>query len=181
MKKSVLLSVVVFMLLATPVMAKEGFYVGAYALPKTEVSITGIDEGSGYGFRAGLGFNRYLAIEGSYEKAEQDMTNGSEADLNGWAADLKINFPLTSLDRHEVMTLEPFIRLGYGDYELEVPNQKPTSGNGLRFGAGIELYLFKELSISGGWTRTKVSFDTPFTKTDARIKIIDVGLNYHFM
>ncbi len=182
MNKVVLCAVTVFMVLASPVFAKDGLYIGAYALPKTKVSgVTGIGSGSGYGFRAGFGFSRYFSIEGSYELAEQDMTNTLKADLKGWAADAKINFPLTSLERGDVIAVEPYIRGGYGDYELKIPGSGSPSGNGNRFGAGVEIYLFRELSINAGWTRTKVSLDTPFVKTDARIKAIDVGLNYHFL
>ena len=120
--------------------------------------------------------NRYFAVEGSYETAEQDVDGGGSYDLKGLAVDLKVNFPLTTLDSNNIMSLEPFIRLGFADYELSSSGSS-TSGNGMRFGVGIELYLFKELSVSGGWTRTTASFDDE----DARVKIIDLGLNYHFM
>lgn len=173
MKRLILFAVVAMTLVATPVMAKEGLYIGAFALPTVDI----YDEsGSGYGFRAGFGFNRYIAVEGSYEIADVDLAGGGTADLTGMALDLKLNFPLTSLDSSNVMSLEPYIRLGYADYEVEVPGSEADSGNGGHFGVGIELYLFRELSVNAGWTRTVASFDTG----DARIKVIDLGLNYHF-
>lgn len=179
MKKLFLLAVAAITFVATPVMAKEGFYIGAYVMPTVKVSgVPNIDSGSGYGFRAGFGLNRYLALESSLEMAEHDISGGNTADLTGLAVDAKINFPLTSLDRHNVMTLEPYIRLGYGiNYELEVKNGGSTDGSGARFGFGVELYLFHELSVNAGWTNTNVSFDS----VDADVRVLDIGLNYHFM
>lgn len=177
MKKFFLWAVAAIMFTATPVLAKEGGYIGAYLLPTVKISGISVDDGSGYGFRAGLGFNRYLSIEGSLEMAEHDVTGGGTADLTGLAVDAKINFPLTSLDNYNVMTLEPYIRLGYGvNYELKNGGSS-TDGSGSRFGVGIELYLFRELSVNTGWTSTDVSFDN----TDADVRTFDVGVNYHFM
>lgn len=178
MKKAVF-ALAVLLLLSTPVMAKEGLYAGAYLIPSSDISgRPGIESGSGYGFRAGLGLNRYFAIEGSFDIAEQDVNGGPTIDLKGLAVDLKVNFPLTSLDSNNVMSLEPFIRLGFGTYELSRSGWS-SSGNGARFGVGIELYLFRELSVSGGWTRTNVSFDNP--SEDGSVRIVDVGLTYHFL
>lgn len=178
--KKTFFALAALLLLSTSVMAKEGLYAGAYLIPSSDVSgIGGLDSGSGYGFRAGLGLNRYFSVEGSFDIAEQDVPGGGPTvDVKGFAADLKVNFPLTSLDSANVMTLEPFIRLGYGDYELDSPGYS-SSGNGARFGFGIELYLFRELSVSAGWTRTNVSFDNP--DTDGSVRIVDVGLLYHFL
>lgn len=180
MKKLLVMAVAALVFTAAPVMAKEGFYIGAYFVPSVDISAVPVESGSGYGFRAGLGFNRYFGIEGSYEATEHDLTGGGSADLKGVAVDVKINFPLTSLDSNNVMTLEPYLRAGYGvDYELSWDSGS-SSGSGLRLGLGLELYLFKELSISGGWTRTRVSFDDPIDK-DSSIRAFDVGLNYHFI
>lgn len=181
MKRLLLSAVAAMMLMASPALAKDGFYIGAYFVPSAEISgISGVDTGTGYGFRAGMGIGRYFSIEGSYETAEHDLTGGGTADLRGIAVDGKVNFPLTSLDSANVMTLEPFVKVGYGvDYELETDSMK-SSGGGIRVGVGLELYLFRELSLSGGWTRTKVSFDAPLDK-DGAVRVFDVGLNYHFM
>ena len=183
MKKWLVLAVAAVTFIATPAMAKEGFYLGAYLLPSVTISGdagTGIDSGSGYGFRAGLGFNRYFSIEGTYSKTKHDLSGGSTADLTGLAADLKLNFPLTSLDSAQVMTLEPYVLLGYSiNYELKSPSGS-SSGNGARFGIGIELYLFRELSVNAGWTRTNLSFDSPIN-ADGNIRTFDVGVIYHFI
>ncbi len=180
MKKAFLLAVAALTLIAAPAAAKEGFYIGAYVTPSAKVSGTGMDSGSGYGFRAGMGFGRYLSIEGNYETSRYDVTGGT-ADLKGLAADLKLNFPLTSLDSNNVMTLEPYAKAGYAiSYDLKIPNAGTSSGSGARIGFGIELYVFKELSINAGWTRTKISFDDPINK-DANIRAYDIGLIYHFI
>jgi len=181
MKKALLLAAAACLLLASPVMAKEGFYIGAF-MPTNTLSGdagTNVDSGKGWGLRAGIGLSRYVAIEANYSTTKHDITGGSTMDLKGFAGDVKLHFPLTSLDRAQVMTLEPYILLGYGHYEVS----KPTSvkSDGFQWGFGIELYLFRELSINAGWTKTAVSFDTAPSKTDGDVKTVDFGITYHFI
>ena len=179
MKKSLLLAVAVLALLVSPVVAKEGFYIGAF-VPTNTISGDagrGIDSGTGWGLRAGMGFSRYVALEANYSTTSHDTTGGS-ADLTGLAADLKLNFPLTSLDNAHVMSVEPYILLGYGHYEISKPTKAKSDGG--QWGFGVELYLFRELSVHAGWTKTAVSFDsTPESK--GAVKTVDFGLIYHFM
>jgi hypothetical protein len=179
MKKSLLLAVALLALMVSPVMAKEGFYVGAFMPTNTISGDAGrnVDSGTGWGLRAGLGFNRYVAIEANYSKTNHDISGGSSADLKGLAADVKFNFPLTSLDSAQVMSLEPYILLGYGHYEVSQTTTSKSDGG--QWGFGIELYLFRELSVHAGWTKTSVSFDTT-PKSDGSVKTVDLGLIYHF-
>jgi hypothetical protein len=181
MKKISLLAVAVCLLFAAPVMAKEGFYLGAFVPTNTLSGDAGtdVDSGTGWGLRAGLGFNRYVAIEANYSTTEHDITGGSSMDLNGLAADVKLNFPLTSLDSAQVMTLEPYLLVGYGHYEAKSEGADTAKSDGVQYGFGIELYLFRELSIHGGWTKTEVSFDTE-PKTEGDVKTVDFGIIYHF-
>jgi opacity protein-like surface antigen len=177
MKKVLIGIVLALTLIATPAMAKEGFFVGAYLVPS--VTIQG-DDGSGYGFRAGLGFNKYLSILGQLEKTTIDRTGGGTYDLSGLAVDVRLNFPLTTLDSAKVMSFEPYVQFGYGlDYEVK-GNGSSSKGNGPRIGIGIEQYLFRELSVNVGYTSTEISFDNPINQ-DIRIRTIDFGLNYHFL
>jgi hypothetical protein len=181
MKKTALVVIVACVLSATPVMAKEGFYIGGF-IPTESLSgdsLSDAKSGSGWGLRAGVGFNRYLAIEGKYSTTKHDSkSTGASADLNCLAGDVKLNFPLTSLDHAQVMTLEPYIMAGYAHYELS--NHSTIKSDGFQWGFGIELYLFRELSVQAGWTRSEVSFDsTP--KLDGNVKTVDVGLIYHFL
>ena len=182
MKKLVLLVAALLLIIASPVMAKEGFYIGVY-LPTTSLSgdAGSVDSGSGLGFRAGMGLNRYFAIEGTYEKTSHDSTFGT-ADLKGAAVNAKLNFPLTTLDSQKIMSVEPYAKLGFGSYELSYANTAigKGSGTGVQYGIGVELYLFRELSINAGWTKTKVDLDFT-TKASADIKTIDIGLMYHFL
>jgi hypothetical protein len=181
MKKYLLLTAAVLVLMVSPVMAKEGFYVGAF-VPNNAVSGDAgqnVDSGTGWGLRAGMGFNKYIAIEANYSTTRHDITGGSTTDLKGFAGDLKLNFPLTSLDSAQVMTVEPYILFGYGHYEFTKPSTAKSDGG--QWGFGIELYLFRELSINAGWTTTKVSFDTTPRKTDGDVKTVDFGIIYHFI
>ena len=177
MKRTLLLMVLAMMLIATPAMAKEGLFVGAYLLPS--VMVQG-EDGSGYGFRAGLGFGKYLSIQGQVEKSEFDQTGGGKVKLTGAAVDLRLNFPLTTLDSANVMSFEPYVQFGYGlSYEAKPDGQSSSSGNGPRVGFGLEQYLFRELSVNVGWTRTEISFDNPINE-DVVIRAVDIGLTYHF-
>ncbi len=168
--RKVLVLTALLMFVAGSAIAKEGAFLGAYLIPSAKVS--GLDSGDGYGFRGGIGSGRYFSFEASYERTSYD----NSTDLTGLAADLRINFPLTSLDSQNVMTLEPYLKAGFGLSELDWPGGS-DSGNGLRIGFGVELYLFRELSVNAGWTRTEASFDTD----DATIRTFDVGVIYHFI
>ncbi len=179
MKKIVLMAVAVFLLFSAPVMAKEGFYLGVFYPSESISGDAGknVSSGGGWGVRAGMGFNRYVAIEGHYSSTNHDITGGSSGDLKCLAGDVKLNFPLTSLDSAQVMTLEPFIMAGYGHYEFS--NSGTVKSDGFQYGIGIELYLFRELSVQAGWTDTRVEFkDGESVKGD--VKTVDIGLNYHF-
>lgn len=175
MKKKILLAIVAALLIASPVMAKEGFYVGAF-IPSTSISGdagAGISSATGLGFRIGNGLNRYLSIEGDYSK-----TTHNSVDLTGLAVDLKLNFPLTSLDSAQVMTVEPYVFIGYDYFDLATT--PAIKSNGVQYGFGIELYLFRELSVQAGWTKSPVSFDsTP--KRDGTVTTLDLGIIYHFI
>jgi len=180
MKKSLFMAVAVMVLMVSPVMAKEGFYLGAFVPTNTLSGDAGdgVNSGTGWGVRAGVGFNRYIAIETNYSRTKHDVTGSPSFDLKGLAADLKLNFPLTTLDSAQVMSLEPYLMVGYGHYEAtdSIGTHKSDGG---QWGFGIELYLFRELSVHAGWTKTKVSFD-PAPETEGSVKTVDVGLIYHF-
>jgi hypothetical protein len=182
MKRMLIGMLLALTLIATPVMAKEGFFVGAYLMPSEDTSgdaLSGLNSGSGYGFKAGLGFNKYISINGIIEKSSFDASGGGTVKMDGAAIDLHINFPLTTLDSAKVMSFEPYLLFGYAlKYEAKAGGQT-RSGNGPRYGFGIEQYLFRELSINGGWTRTSISFDNP--SQDGTIRAFDIGLTYHFL
>jgi len=183
MKRVLIGIVLLFALIATPAMAKEGFFIGASLIPSVDISGdagNGLDGGSGYSFRAGLGFNKYFSIEGVLERTEMDITGGGTMDLDGIAVNARMNFPLTTLDSAKVMSFEPYVLAGYAMYDAKAPGGQSNSGNGFRLGIGIEQYLFKELSVNIGYTSTSVTFDTN-PKRDGTIRVIDIGLIYHFL
>jgi len=177
MKKAMILMVLMLTLIAAPAIAKEGLFLGAYVMPSVTLQDA---DGSGYGFRAGFGFNKYFSIQGQIEKSKLDQTGGGTLDLSGLAVDVRVNFPLTTLDSAKVMSFEPYVQLGYGlNYEVQW-NGGSSKGNGRRVGFGIEQYLFRELSVNVGYTSTKIGFDQPVNE-DISIRTIDIGLTYHFM
>ncbi len=157
--------------------AKEGYYLGAY-IPMESLSGSagnGVSSGSGWGLRFGDGFNRYASLEGNYSVTK----HGSSGDLRGLAGDLKVNFPLTSLDTMNVMTVEPYLRVGFAHYEIS-PSSKTYKSDGLQYGIGVELYLFQEVSVNAGITKSKISWDTS-PKTDGYVTTVDIGIIYHFI
>ena len=175
--------VLALVLIASPVVAKEGFFVGISLIPSVDISGDagrGVDGGSGYGFKLGLGFNKYFSIEGVLERMELDATGG-KIDLDGLGVNARLNFPLTTLDSAKVMSFEPYVLAGYGMYDAKPKGGgQSNSGNGFRLGIGIEQYLFKELSVNIGYTSTSVTFDTN-PEMDGTIRVIDIGLIYHFL
>ena len=183
MKKTWILIMLLMILVATPVVAKEGLFIGAYLLPSVDISGdagSGLDSGSGYGFKAGLGFNKYICIEGVLERSNFDVKGGGDSlKMDGIAVDLRVNFPLTTLDSAKIMSFEPYVLIGYGMYDAKSGGQS-NSGNGVRLGIGIEQYLFRELSINLGYTSTDVTFDTN-PERDGTIRELELGLIYHFL
>jgi opacity protein-like surface antigen len=183
MKKAMVLMVLMLTLIAAPAMAKEGFFIGASLIPSVDISGDagkGLDNGSGYAFRLGLGFSKYFSIEGVLERTQMDMTGGGKMDLDGIGVNARLNFPLTTLDSAKVMSFEPYVLAGYAMYDAKAQGGTSNSGNGFRLGIGIEQYLFKELSVNIGYTSTSVTFDTN-PKLDGTIRVIDIGLIYHFL
>src|SRR3970040_2563864 len=96
MKKIIIVAVLGLALAASPAMAKEGFYLGAY-IPVNHISgdISNLDNGGGLGGRAGIGFNKYLALEGSLFRTEHDFSGGGTYYFQGVTVELQINFTLT--------------------------------------------------------------------------------------
>jgi hypothetical protein len=179
MKKILILVALAVTLIATPVVAKEGFYLGINML-FNDVSgeyfdSVNIDSGNGLGLRGGFGLNRYLAIEAGIWKTKHDMkSGGNTADLKAGTLDLKINFPLSGSH------IEPYLLVGLGKYTLE-QNGFSEDGKGGRFGIGMDIYLFPELSFNAGITRNNVTFTHAGQDKDGKITSLDFGVTYHFI
>lgn len=179
MKKALMLVALAVTLIATPAMAKEGFYLGVNMLFN---DISGdinspewINSGNGLGLRGGFGLNRYLAIEAGIWKTKHDLkSSGNAADLKAGTLDLKINFPLSGSH------IEPYLLVGYGKYTLE-QNGFSEDGKGGRIGIGMDIYLFPELSFNAGLTRNNVTFTHAGQDKDGKITSLDFGVTYHFI
>jgi len=178
MKKTLILAVLTLLLVASPAMAKEGFYLGAY-IPVNHISgdISNLDNGGGLAARAGIGFNKYLALEGSIFKTRHDVDGGGTDDFKGATLDLKLNFPLTG------SKIEPYALIGIGGYRLE-GSGFDYKGGGAQFGVGLDMYMYPELSFNVGLTWRNITFDsgTPGgVDVDADVRTFDVGITYHFL
>ncbi len=68
---------------------------------------------------------------------------------------------------------------GHGHYEISPPG-KTFKSDGFQYGIGIELCLFRELSVQAGWTDTRVDFKDE-TSVKGEVKAVDFGLICHFI
>lgn len=179
MKKFLVLAALTVALIATPAMATEGLYLGAF-LPYDKISgdLHGYDNGWGLGGRVGYGFNRYLALEGSIFKTTHDVSGGGTADFKGATVDLKLSLPLTG------SKLSPYLLVGVGGYRLETDAGNFKGGGG-QVGLGLDISFFPELSFNVGYTKRSITFDSNSSglasKVDADVRMIDIGLTYHFL
>ncbi len=173
------LTVALLLFIAAPAAAKDGFSLGVNELFN---DISGdinspelVNSGNGLGLRGGFGLNRYLSVEAGLWKTKHDMKNGgTTADLKAGTVDLKINFPLRGSQ------IEPYLLVGYGSYTLE-NNGISEDGKGTRFGIGLDIYLFPELSFNVGLTRNNVTFTHNNNDVDGKITTLDFGITYHFI
>jgi len=174
-----ILAVALLLFLAPPAVAKDGFYLGINVLFN---NISGdintpdnIDAGNGLGLHGGFGLNRYLAIEvGIWKTKHANRYGGSAADLEAGTIDLKVNLPL--VDSH----IEPYLLIGAGRYTIE-QNRLSLDGKGGRTGIGMDIYLFPDISLNVGFTRSTVTFTHNSVDMDGRITTMDFGISYHFM
>ena len=193
MKKIALAVMLACVFFAAPAMAKQGLYLGGF-FQLTDISgesisafseeyFDSLDPGLGFGGRLGYGFNNYLAIEGSLFASFHTTDFLGIADLEsqlltGETIDIKLTIPLQG------STVEPYIFIGIGAYQIGDTGGTYFSGTGSQFGAGIDIYSTPELSINIGLTWRSIEFDNadfPFTfEADADVVSIDVGIAYHF-
>jgi len=175
MKRTLSLIVLALTLIATPAMAKEGFYLGVNVLfNDLSGDIHDLDSGSGLGLRGGYGLNRYLAFEAAIFKTNHDVKNGNgTVDFKGGTIDAKLTLPLSGSH------IEPYILAGVGTYKLDGSGVS-TTGTGGQLGIGMDIYLFPELNINVGLARRNINFDTT-PETKGKVTTLDFGITYHFI
>ena len=174
-----ILTVALLLLIASPAVAKEGFYLGINVLFN---NISGdintpenIDAGHGLGIHGGFGLNRYIAIEaGIWKTKHANIYGGSAADLEAGTIDLKINYP--GVRSH----IKPYFLVGAGRYTIE-QNRLSEDGKGGRIGVGMDIYLVPDISFNVGFTRSTVTFKHNSVDRDGRITTMDFGFSYHFI
>jgi hypothetical protein len=177
--KILILTASLLLVIAAPVVAKEGFYLGLNMLFS---SVSGevnspqwLDSGSGLGLHGGFGFNRYFSIEAAIGKTKHDRLLGGETvDLKEGTLDLKINFPLRGSH------IEPYLLIGYGIFDLKFSGASER-GNGGRMGIGMDVYLSPEISFNVGMTRSNSTFKHNNVDVDGKIQNLDFGISYHFI
>ena len=178
MKRHSLIAIIACMisLAGTTASAREGLYLGLfYPTVSWSGDIHGLDSGAGYGARLGLGLGRYLALEGSLSRTDHDAGINPSRDFRSSTGDLLVLFPLSGSNA------EPYLRGGIGKYELK-STLTTYKGDGNQYGVGLNYYLFPELSLALGYTRSRITFDegTGVLSLKAVARTIDVGITYHF-
>ena len=178
MKRILMFMALAMTLVATPAMAKEGFYFGVnWLFNDFSGDINNLDSGSGLGLRGGYGLNRYLAFEAAIFKTTHDVKNESgTVDFKGGTIDAKLTLPLTGSH------IEPYLLAGVGSYKLDGSGIS-TEGTGGQLGIGMDIYLFPELNFNVGLTRRNITFDSTSTmpETKGKVTTLDFGITYHFI
>jgi len=116
------------------------------------------DKHAFYGGRVGLGFGRYLGVEGYYSwlktKANDPLFTlpggtpgaGREMELRGYGGDLTLNL-LPSI------AFDPYVLGGWHEEKItsktDVPSKIQDWENGLEFGGGIKLGLGSKIALRG--------------------------------
>lgn len=158
-----------------------------------------LENGRGVGGLIGVGVNTYLAFEFSLFETRHDLTMNNDVELEGGTFDLKLSLPIEDLD-----VIEPFIFFGAGKYVLEYPDAKYrgnvdkvyqfTEGgevhrtyvsflSGYQFGAGIDVYIIPEISLSSSNMDRRMEFDrdTPNgQELRATVRTLALGVKFHF-
>jgi opacity protein-like surface antigen len=144
MKKLLLLVVLAVMFIATPVMAKEGMYLGAGLVFNNIVGsdVDVYDPAGGFDLRIGRSFGS-IAIEGNVLRvAHMGKPGFADADMTGVNLDLRVSFSQTQ-DPDQV-----YLLVGLGAYTLDLSNGNDFSGTGLNLGAGMEHFFNDQVSLN---------------------------------
>jgi len=171
--------VALLLFIAAPAVAKNGFSLG-FNMLFNDVSggintSENLESGNGLGLHGGFGFNQYLSIEvGVWKTNHSDKLGGKPADLEAGTLDLKVNLPLAGSH------IEPYLLVGVGSYTLEQQGIS-EDGKGGRFGLGMDIYLFPDISFNVGITRNSVTFTHNSVNMDGKITTMDFGITYHFI
>jgi hypothetical protein len=174
-----ILTVLLLVLNAAPVVAKDGFYLGVNVqfndISGDINSPESVNPDNGLGLCGGFGLNQYLAIEVGIWRSKHDMKNGGQpTDLKAGTIDLKAKLPLTG------SYIEPYLLVGAGRYTIE-QNGNTSYGKGGRIGIGMDMYLSPKLSLNVGYTLNNVTFANSGQDIGGKISTTYFGLTYHFI
>ena len=155
---------------AAPAAAQEGLYFGAEMVfadigGQANSSRT-ISTGDGAGIMAGYGFDRHIAIEASVWSTDHVLSDGRKVDLEAGVLGVKATMPL------EKGHIWPYVLFGIGRYTLDV-----RRGDGWCYGAGMDIYLPKAITLFMGITRHAIDFG-PDPRTSGDVTSMTIGLSY---
>ncbi|TYK65839.1 porin family protein [Colwellia echini] len=193
MKKTILLgSLISASLLTYSVQAKaedaavdtSGIYVGAsYGYLRVEGDDDFDEDKSAYQIFTGYGFNKYIAVEGSFIDFGEYGNDLANADTDGYTLGLKLGLPVTD-------NISLYVRGGQLWYETNysvVGVNDSTSDEGLFAGIGASYHLNEDWTIKVDYTVYDSDLDVSSASDDidnadfsTDLKFAAVGVEYRF-
>jgi hypothetical protein len=176
MKKILLLAVAAVMFVATPVMAKEGLYLGAGFVYNNILSddLAFLDPAVGVELKVGVNLGS-IAVEGNLIRSTHDDTDPGfgNADFTGVSVDLRISFSETH-DPNQV-----YLLAGLGAYEIE-ENGASIDGTGLNLGVGVEHRFNEQVALDIKGVYRAIEYDEGGFTVDGDTFSVGAGLNLYF-
>lgn len=180
MKKILVLAVLAVVLVAAPVMAKEGAYLGA-GLYLNEIvgdDLDVFDPGIGLGLRFGYNFGS-VALEGNFIRVDHSGDPGvADGTFTNLSADFKIFFSQPD-DSNQFYGL-----VGLGVYELDLDNGNNLEGNGFNLGGGMEHYFNEQVALNLSAIYRFITYDevngTSIPDLDGDALSLEAGVNFYF-
>jgi len=181
----VILAIAFSLLSASHVHANNGVFLGLQAgYSAQRPSLSDIEFNTNttflYGARVGIKFFM-MSLEANYFQAAHNLElsefttfhwGDRQIDYNYLGLNLKYFFPL--------LTIHPYITLGYGYYTVEIQQIDKDTNKGFNFGLGIELLLGGKLSLLAEGKYHIANLDIE----DQNLKIGDFtisgGFNFYF-
>ncbi len=190
MKKILLITVLSYLLVASPAMAKEGFYLGAGLTRDQMLSsdLRSLDPAVGLDIKVGYNFGSF-ALEGNILGSDHGDTRPGfgDADFSGLSIDFRI--PLFQAAQENKV----YVVAGLAGYTLKEHDpalgEVKYTGGGLDLGAGVEHYFNPNVAFNLAVIYRTINYDKKESqgttvslspKINGDVLTVEVGLNYYF-
>ncbi|MBN2207330.1 MAG: porin family protein [Candidatus Aminicenantes bacterium] len=150
--------------LPRPASAQAGIYMGLQGgLSLQKPSLEGVDFGTDttflYGLKAGVKLLMF-AVEAQYFQAAHNLRPEDLAALDWDGRRVDYSFAGLSLKYlFSLVMVHPYLCLGYGYYEADIPSLDTDRKKGYNLGAGVELMLGPKFALAAEGRYHRVTFD----------------------